>query len=113
MPVHVSTSSSTNKWLPYLGNAKQSCCMSQTPVTELMSKNGNNFLRLAFLNQGVVDYDVLLPWHTKEVCVTVGASLAAINDIQFMKWELQPVGKSFNASFQITGLKRRKFIEER
>ena len=46
---------------------------------------------LALLDKSVVDDDVFLPRQSIEVRVAVGTSLTAINDIQLVQWELQPL----------------------
>lgn len=65
----------------YLRDSKKSSRVSKTPVTKLVCKNSYNFLSLALLNQGIVNDNVLLPWHAEEVGVTVSTSLASVNDI--------------------------------
>jgi hypothetical protein len=47
-----------------------------------MAQDGDDLLWLALLKQGVVDDNVLLPRQTIEVSIAVGATLAAINDVQ-------------------------------
>lgn len=39
--------------------------------------------------------------------------LAAIDDLEFAKWELQPLGERFDAIFQLARFERREFVEER
>lgn len=83
--------------MAYLRNSKQSCCVSKTPMTKLVSQNSNNLLGFALLNQGIIDDNMLLPWHTKEIGITMSASLASINDVKLGERELQSLGKILNA----------------
>jgi hypothetical protein len=76
-----------------------------------MSKNGNDFLCLALLNQSIINDNVLLPRHAEEVGVRMSTSLASIDDIKLMKGELQSLSKTFNTSLQVARLKRGKFVE--
>lgn len=86
--------------------------MPKTPVAKFVCEHGYNFLRLALLNQGVVDDNMLFPWHAKEVRITVSTSLTTINDIQFMKWELQSLGKALNTGLQVAWLEGRELVEQ-
>ncbi len=53
-----------------------------------MRKNSDNLLFVAFLNQGIVDDNVLLPWKTEEVSIAVRTALTAIDDEQLMEGKL-------------------------
>jgi len=86
--------------------------MPETPVTKLMCQYRNNFLCLALLNQGVINHNMLLPWHAKEISIAVSTSLATINNIKLMKRELQPISKSLNTSLQVARLERRQLVEK-
>jgi hypothetical protein len=77
-----------------------------------VSKNSNNLIRLALLNESIVDDDVLLPGETKEIGVGVGASLASINDIELVERELEASSESFNLCLELTILERRQFVEQ-
>lgn len=87
--------------------------MTKLPVTQLVRKNSNDLLRLALLNQGIVDHNVLLPGKTKEIGVGVGASLASINDVELVQRELEARGKRFNLGLELTVLERRQLVEQR
>jgi hypothetical protein len=78
-----------------------------------VSKNSNNLIRVALLNESIVDDDVLLPGETKEIGVGVGASLASVNDIELVKRELEAGGESFNLGLELTILERRQLVEQR
>jgi hypothetical protein len=47
-----------------------------------VSKNSNNLLGFALLDQGIIDDNVFFPWHTEEIGITVSTSLATINDME-------------------------------
>ena len=53
-------------------------------MSKFMSKNSDNFLSLALLNQGIINNNVLLPWQPKEIRITMRRSLATINNIKFV-----------------------------
>lgn len=78
--------------------------MAQTPVTELVAQNGDHLLRLALLQQGIINYDVLLPGQTIEVSIAVGTALAAIDDVQLRERELELLGKVLDTGFDLTRL---------
>lgn len=86
--------------------------MAELPVTQLVSKNSNNLIRLALLNQSIVDNNVLLPGKTKEVGVGVGASLASINDVELVQGELEACGERFNLGLELTIFERRELVEQ-
>ena len=65
----------------YLSNGHQLSRVRETPMAELMAEDSDHFLRIALLDQSVIDDDMLLPWQTKKVCIAVSAPLAAVNDI--------------------------------
>lgn len=87
--------------------------MAKTPVTKLMGQDSNHFFRLALLNQGIIDNNVLLPRQAVEVGIAVSTALAAIDNIQLVEREIQLLSKSLDASLQITRLKRRELVEQR
>ena len=82
-------------------------------MAKFVSKNSDNLLGLALLDQGIVDDNVLLPWHTEEIGITVSTSLAAINNIELVKRELQAFSKALNTSLQVARLEGRKLVEQR
>ena len=86
--------------------------MTQLPVTQFVRKNCNNLLGLALLDQGIVDDNVLLPGHAKEVGVAVGAALAAINDVQLGERELELLGQVLDAALELALLKGRELVEQ-
>lgn len=63
--------------------------MAELPVTEFMSQNSEDFLRLGLFQESIVDDNVLLPWEAVKECVGVSASLATIDDIQLVQGELE------------------------
>jgi hypothetical protein len=81
-------------------------------VTQLVREDSNNFLRGALLNQGVVDNNVLLPWQAEEICIAVCRPLAAIDDVQLGKGELETLGQCLNTGFQLTRLEGRQLVEQ-
>lgn len=78
-----------------------------------MAQHCNNLLRLALLEQSVIDDDVLLPRKTVEVSVTVSTALAAINDVQLRERELELLGQVLDTGLDLTGLQRRQLVEQR
>lgn len=68
----------------YLCDAKQLSRVAQTPMTQLMTQDGHDLFRLAFLDQRVVDDDVLLPRQAVEVRVGMRASLASVDNIHLL-----------------------------
>lgn len=82
-------------------------------MAELVGQNSDNLLRLALLDQGIIDDDVLLPRQTEEVGIAVSAALATIDDVQLVQRKLQPLGQVLNALLQLAGLQGRELVEER
>ena len=66
--------------------------MSKSPMTKFMCKYGHNFLGLGFLNECVIDNDVLLPRHPEEISIAMRASFASVNNIKLMEWKLESLG---------------------
>ena len=85
-----------------LRNPKQFGRVPKTPMSEFVCQYANNFFRLAFLYQGVVDYNMLLPWQTVKVGVAVGASLATVDNIERIQREFQSLGQILNAALERT-----------
>lgn len=96
----------------YLSNSKELSSVAEAPVTKFMTQDGNDFLSLALLNQGIIDDNVLFPRQAVEVRVAVSTPLAAINDIQLMERELELPGKALNACLQFSGFQRRELVEQ-
>lgn len=96
----------------YLGDTKQAGRVTKLPVTKLVGKNGNNLLRLALLDQGIVDDNVLLPGEAKEVGVGVGAALAAVDDVELVQGELEAGGKGLDLCLELTVLEGRQLVEQ-
>lgn len=82
-------------------------------MTKFMCKNCDYFLRLALLNESIVDDNMLLPWHAKEVSIAMSTSLTSINYVELGKRELQSFSKAFNTSLQVSRLERRELVEKR
>lgn len=82
-------------------------------MTKFVTQNSNDLIRLALLNQSIVDDNVLLPGQTKEVRVAVRTPLATVDDIQFLEGELQLPSKVLNTRLQLTRLQRRQLVEQR
>ena len=93
-------------------DAHQLCCVSQFPVSELVAQHRDDFLGVGFLDQCVVDYNVFLPRETIEICIAVGAALAAVNDIEFGEGEAKAFGQGFDAGLELAFFKRRELVEE-
>ena len=87
--------------------------VTKRPVTELMSKNCDDFLRLGLFNQGIVDNNVLLPRKTEEVSIAVGAALASVNNVKLREWELELLSKCLNGGLELSIWQRRECIEQR
>lgn len=86
--------------------------MAQTPVTELVAQDGDHLLWLALLQQGIINDNVLLPGQTIEVSIAVGTALAAIDDVQLRKRELELLGKVLDTSLDLTRLQRGQLVEQ-
>lgn len=78
-----------------------------------MAQDGDDLLGLALLKQGIVDDNVLLPGQTIEVSIAVGATLAAINDVQLREGKLKLLGQVLNTSLDLTRLQRGQLVEQR
>lgn len=78
-----------------------------------MTQDGDNLIGLALFNQSVVDDDVLFPRQTKEVGIAVGAALATVDNIQFLKGEFQLPSEVLNTGLEYTRLQRRQLVEQR
>lgn len=87
--------------------------MAKTPVAEFVAQNSDDLLRLALLDQGIVDDNVLLPGETVEVGVAVGAALATVDDVQLLQREFQLLGEVLNTSLQFARLQGRQLVEQR
>ena len=82
-------------------------------MAELVRENRDNLLGFAFLNEGVVDDDVLLPWEAKEVGVAVGTSLASINNVELLEREVETRSQSLDAGFECARIQRGELVEQR
>lgn len=81
-------------------------------MAQFMAQDCNNLLRLALLNQSVVDNDVLFPRETIEVGVAVSAPLAAVNDMQLLKRKLELFSEVFDTGLDGTRFEGRQFVEQ-
>lgn len=91
----------------YLSNGKELGRVSQLPVAKFVGQDGNHLLGRALLDEGVVDDNVLLPRHAKEVRIAVGAARAAVDDKEGVERELEPPSQSLDARLQLSWLQRR------
>ena len=87
--------------------------MSKSPMPKFMCKYRYNFLGLGFLNERVVDDNVLLPRHPEEISITVRTSFAPVNNIKFVQWKLESLGQSFHTSLELSGFQGSQFVEQR
>ena len=108
--------------------------MHDVPVHELMCQDSFNFVRLAFLNQGVKDDDVLAlrpnsvsvicassssdrnvayPRKAKEVCVRVRRALRAVDLVQVLERELELGREPLDAGAEVALGERRELVEQR
>ena len=74
--------------------------VTEFPMAKFVAEHGDDLFRVTFLDQGIEDDNVLLPWEPIEVRVTVCAPLAAVNDVQFTQRELELFGQVFDAGLQ-------------
>lgn len=109
----VSRSLKVNILNTYLSNTKELGGVAQTPVAKLMAEHSDNLLGLSLLNQSVVDDNVLLPWETIEVSIAVGTALAAVDNMQLLKRELEPLGQFLDAGLKLTRLEGRELVKQR
>jgi hypothetical protein len=98
-------------FLTDLGDTKELSGVAQAPVAEFVGKNGDDLVALALLNQGIVDDNVFLPGQAKEVGIAVGATLAAVNDVQLVKWELELLRQVLDVRLQLALLQGGKLVE--
>lgn len=96
-----------------LSNQKQLGSVVQAPVAELMAQDSNHLIRLALLDQSIIDHNVLLPRQSIEVGIAMSTALAAIDNIQGMEREVQFLSKRLDPSLQLTRLKGRELVEQR
>lgn len=96
-----------------LGDTEELGGVAETPVSKFMTQHSDNLLRFTLLKQSIIDDDMLLPRETVEIGVGVGTALAAVDNMQLGKRELQLFGKLLNASLNFTGLKRGQLVEQR
>jgi hypothetical protein len=96
----------------YLRDTEEASGVTKLPVTQLVSENSNNLLRLALLDKSIVDDNVLLPGETEEIGVGVGASLASINDVELVEGEFEACSESLDLRLELTILERRQLVEQ-
>lgn len=96
----------------YLGNHKQPAGVSQLPVSKLVGENSNDLLSLALLNQSIEQDDMFLPGHSKEISIAVGASLAAIDDVELVQGELELSSQGLDTGLQLTLLQGRELVKQ-
>ena len=81
-------------------------------MAELVGEDRHYFLCLAFLDQGVVDDDLFLPWQAVEVGVAVGTPFATINNVQSAQWEVEPLCKCFDPGLEVPSFQRGQLVEQ-
>lgn len=97
----------------YLRDAEKLGGVTQAPVAEFVGQHSDNLLFLALLDQGVVDDDVLLPGQTEEIGIAVGAALAAVDDVQLVKRELELLGELLDIRLELALVQGRELVKQR
>ena len=82
-------------------------------MTKFMTQDSNHLIRLTLLNQSVVDDNVLLPGESKEIGIAVGTALATVDNVQFLKGEIQLASQVLDTSLELTRLQGRQLVEQR
>jgi hypothetical protein len=98
--------------ISYLGDAKEASGVAELPVAEFVGKNGDDLVGFRLFNQGVINDNVLLPWQTVKVGVGVRASLASINDKQFLQGEVVGGSQFLNLGLEFALLEGRQLVEQ-
>lgn len=52
------------------------------------------------------------PWEAKEVCITMGAALGAVDLVEMLEREAQPRGKAFDSFPEVAFRERRQLVEQ-
>lgn len=81
-------------------------------MAQFMRQDSYDLLGLALLDEGIIDNNVLLPGHSKEIGVAVGAPLTAINHVQLVERELELSSESLDSSLQFSGFQGSELVEE-
>lgn len=87
--------------------------MVQSPVADFVSNDGNDFVFLGMVNQGIIKDDALAPRKAGKVGIRVRGALGAVNDKEFLEGKLDRLGQIFNFCLQRAVLKGNKGVEER
>lgn len=81
-------------------------------MSQLVRQYGLHLRRRALVDQSVVQDDLFLgEWQTSEVGVRVSRSLAAINDLQFGKREVELRCEGIDTVFEVTRFERCERVE--
>ena len=86
--------------------------MVEAPVTKFVAKNRNNLFRFALFDQGIVDNNVLVPRQSVEISVAMSAPLASVDDMEFLKRELELGRKILDTGLQRTRFQGGELIEQ-
>jgi hypothetical protein len=82
-------------------------------VSQFVSQNRNNLIDTAFLDQGIVNDNVLAPGQSIEIGVTVRTPLRAVDDVEVLQREVELGGQRFDFGLQLAVLQGRKLVEKR
>lgn len=82
-------------------------------MSQFVRQNGSHFFGLALLNQGIVDYNVLLPWQTKEIGVAVRASFAPVDNIQLGEGKLELRSQCLDRRLEFASFQWGELVEQR
>lgn len=94
-----------------LTDRQQLRCVRHAPVAQLVCQNCFHLFLGALFQEGVVDDNLLLPWEAGEVGIAVGASLAAIDNLEFAEWELELACQCIDTSLECSLLEWLEFVE--
>mmetsp|Transcript_4588 Transcript_4588/g.9255 ORF Transcript_4588/g.9255 Transcript_4588/m.9255 type:complete len:228 (-) Transcript_4588:798-1481(-) len=86
--------------------------MTQLPMSQLVSQNGQNFVFFHLLHERIEQYDAFVISETKHECIRMGGSFGAIHDKQFGEGIFERACQFVNTSFQRAIFQRFILVEQ-
>lgn len=77
-----------------------------------MGQNSNNLLCRALLDKGIINDNVLGPGKSVEIRIAVAAAFRAIDGVQVLEREVEPLGKGLGLGLELALLERGKSVEQ-
>lgn len=77
-----------------------------------MRQNSYYFIRTRLLYKGIKDNNMLAPWKTIKVRITMSTPFGAINRVKVSEWKIKFPSQGFYASLELALFKWRKFVKE-